>query len=57
MAIEPWKLLFRHNEQVSSLELGPHIYSNTYFPKNLDGANIPTKRQIVHLGRLTPHCD
>jgi len=50
MALEPWKLLFRHNEKVSSLDLGPSLSIYTYFSKNPYVSNMPTTRERIHFG-------
>jgi hypothetical protein len=42
MVLEPWKLLFRPNAQVSLLNLGPSLQTNTYFSKISNGANMTT---------------
>jgi hypothetical protein len=50
MDIDPHKLRFRHNGQVASLYLGQSIQTDAYFFENPNSGNIPTKRQIIHLG-------
>jgi hypothetical protein len=44
MALEPSKLHLSPNDQVPSLEIGPNLHSDTYFSKNPNDANVPTKR-------------
>jgi hypothetical protein len=49
MVLEPWNILFRPNEKVSSLDLGPNIYTNTYFSKIPNGDNMPMKDTLCRL--------
>ena len=49
MALEPYKLFFRPNEQVSSFDHGQGLQTDTYFSENSNGANMPTKKKMIHL--------